>query len=52
MKSNSENININQKILNMRVKNIQKKWLNLPFCQSQCGKIVTSNFEERKKETN
>ena len=43
---------INQQILNMRVRKIQKNWFNLPFCQSQCGKIVTSNFELKKKEIN
>ena len=48
MKSISEDTS--QQILNMRVRNIQKNWLNLPFCQSQCGKIVTSNFIEGKKQ--
>jgi len=31
--------------LNKRAEKIYKYWANLPFCQSQCGKIVSSNFD-------
>ena len=33
-----------EKLISNKAKNIRKNWSNLPFSQSQCGKLVTSNL--------
>ena len=37
-----------KKLLNNYSKEIYKKWQQLPFGQSECGKLVRSNFRNVK----
>ena len=46
---NSINEDLYKKILNNKTKDIYKRWHELPFSQSECGKLVRSNFRKVKK---
>lgn len=37
-----------KKLLNNYSKEIYKKWQHLPFAQSECGRLVRSNFRKIK----